>query len=150
MTCLLTSGLERGLRAERELRGALARRAERTALDALDALLTSTLAAEAVDRVLASQIVRDGLDKVLAGPLVDETVARLLRTDALWQLVDEIARSPSVAAAITQQSTGLMDEVADNVRTRTRTADDRLESRVRRAFGRKPRPLEPGEDPAGA
>ena len=219
-----------GLRVERELRGALMRRTETTALVGLDMLLTSAFATEVVERVLGSELPRRAVGGALAGPLVeatardlvhygvleraadellagetvdgvleraqaadvprrvadrlladgvlDETVARvlegpelervvesaldsaamerlvvrviesrllneaverLLQTDELWLMVDEIARSPSVTEAITRQSVGFVDEVADGVRTTSRKADDRLESRMRRALGRKQR-----------
>jgi hypothetical protein len=197
----LAAGVTLGMRAERELRGALARRADAAALAGLDALLTSALATEAIDRVLASQLAAQTVDRVLAselaaeavdrvlaselateaidrvlaselaaeavdrvlaselarravggalaGPLVDEVVARLLQADALWLLVDEIARSPSVTEAITHQSVGFVDEVADGVRARSRKVDNRLESRVRRALGREQR-AQPAEDGTGA
>ncbi len=159
----LGAGVEYGLRAERELRGALGRRAEATALASLDALLASAFAREAIDRILASPLlkgpeleraVQSALDspamerlvvRAIESELMTEAVERLLQTDDLWLLVDEIARSPSVAAAVTQQSAGFVDEVAGSVRSRTRSADERLESRVRRIFGRAPRAEPPDE-----
>ena len=55
-------------------------------------------------------------------------------------LVEEIARSPAVTEAITQQSIGFADQVAGGVRARSRTADDWVERVVRRTLRRQPRP----------
>jgi len=65
-------------------------------------------------------------------------VARLVRTDALWLLVDEVARSPAVTEAIAQQGVGFADEVAGAVRVRSRRADALLERAARRALRRGP------------
>jgi hypothetical protein len=72
--------------------------------------------------------------------LLDETVVRLLESDDLWLLVQEIARSPAVTAAITQQSVGFADQVAGGVRARSRNADAWLEQRARRLLRRRPVP----------
>lgn len=42
--------------------------------------------------------------------LWDEFVDRLLASRALWRLVDEVADSPAVTAAITQQGLGFADQ----------------------------------------
>jgi hypothetical protein len=67
-------------------------------------------------------------------------VARLLESEDLWLLVDEIARSPAVTEAITQQSLGFADQVAGGVRARSRSMDDWLEHKARRALRRGPAP----------
>jgi hypothetical protein len=79
--------------------------------------------------------------------LVDEAVARLLESEDLWVVVEEIAQSPAVTDAITQQSMGFADQVADGVRTRSRSADAWLERAARRALRRRPAapPPEVGE-----
>jgi hypothetical protein len=76
--------------------------------------------------------------------LVDETVARLLESEDLWLLVEEIAQSPAVTDAITQQSLGFADQVADNFRERSRSADAWLERAAHRAL-RRPPPEPPPE-----
>ena len=45
----------------------------------------------------------------------------------LWTLIDEVAAGPSVTDAIAQHGIGFADQVADEVRDRTRHADARLE-----------------------
>ena len=75
--------------------------------------------------------------------LVDETVARLLESEELWVVVEEIAQSPAVTDAITRQSMGFADQVADGVRARSRNADAWLERAARRALRRRAAALPP-------
>jgi hypothetical protein len=90
--------------------------------------------AAALDSPAAERLVA----RVIESRLLDEAVVRLLQSDDLWLLVDEIARSPAVTAAITQQSLGFADQVAGGVRARSRSADVWLESATRRALRRRP------------
>src|SRR2546430_2632987 len=78
------------------------------------------------------------------GGISAESVQRLqelglLRNEALWVLVEEIAQSPVVTAAIGQQGVGFANQVAGVVRQRSGAADDRLERLVRRLARRTPR-----------
>lgn len=114
--------------------GALSRAsdlAERGTLAAVDRVLASHLSEEIIDRVLDSTLAERALRHALAGPLMDEAVARLLESEDLWLLVDEVARSPAVTDAIGRQSLSFADQVAGAVRARSRGADDRLETAVR-------------------
>jgi hypothetical protein len=139
--------------------------ASRLAAEIVDRTLASPLARRAVGRALAGPLVEAAArdvadlavlervaDELLPGETVDElleraqaadmprrVVERLLQSDELWLMVDEIARSPAVAEAIQRQSVGFADEVAGGVRSRSRRIDDRLESGARRVFGRRPR-----------
>jgi hypothetical protein len=136
---------------------AIGRRAEETALAALDAVLASRLGAEAVDRVLESELAKRAIARAvervademgegptLDSPAMDRLVARLLESDELWRVVDEIAQSPAVTEAITRQSVGFADQVAGQVRDRSRNADARLERAARRVLRRPPSdPLPP-------
>jgi hypothetical protein len=79
------------------------------------------------------------VDQVIESRLLDQVVARLLESEELWLLVDEIAQSPAVTEAITQQSLGFADEVADEVNVRTRRADAIAERVARRVLRRRPR-----------
>jgi hypothetical protein len=136
------------------------RRAEGAAMATLDAVLDSRLAGDLAERVVASPLAGRALRGVLEGPLVEalardlvryrvadrlltegfveQATARLLESDDLWLLVDEIASSPAVTAAITQQSVGFADQVAGGVRARSRSADAWLEGRARRVLKRRP------------
>jgi hypothetical protein len=116
-----------------------------------DAVLASGAVEQAVARVLEGpeleRVVTSALDspvmerlvtRVIESQLLDQAVERLLESDELWVLVDEIARSPSVTDAIAQQSVGFADQVAGGVRARSQNADTWIETRVRRALGRRP------------
>lgn len=102
----------------------------------LERLISAALESERIQESLrrafesagASQLIDDFFDS----GLFDHFVDRLLASDALWHLVDEIAASPAVTAAITQQSLGFVDVIGDEVRGRTRRADDWLERAVHR------------------
>jgi hypothetical protein len=99
---------------------------------------------------LVSRIVDSTLAEETIVRIVDETVARLPEREALWTLVDQVAGSPSVTEAIAQHGLGFADQVADEVRERTRHADARVEKLARRFRWRRPRgegPLPPLLEP---
>ena len=50
---------------------------------------------------------------MIQGPLLDEAVSRLLESEDLWLMVDVIAQSPAVTEAISRQSIGFADQLAD-------------------------------------
>ena len=75
--------------------------------------------------------------RVLDSRLLDTGMARLLASEELWEMVDEIAQSPAVSDAIAHQSLSFADEMAGEVRTRSRRIDDRLARAARKAFGRR-------------
>jgi hypothetical protein len=85
---------------------------------------------------------------VIESRLLDQAVARLLESEELWLLVEEVARSPAVTEAITQQSLGLADQVGDEVRRRSGNADAWLERAARRV--RHPRRYGEGAGRDGA
>jgi hypothetical protein len=82
--------------------------------------------------------------------VVEEVIARLPQGDALWALVDEVAVSPAVTDAITQQGVGFADQVAEDLRDRSRTVDARLERAARRLFRRRQGPEGGGSTPSAA
>jgi hypothetical protein len=86
--------------------------------------------------VLESAAAERLVARVIDSKLLDEVVRRLLESEDLWVLVEEIARSPAVSEAITRQSVGFADQVAGGVRTRSRSADAWLERAARRAVRR--------------
>jgi len=86
------------------------------------------------------------VDSLFDSGLIDRVFERLLESDALWHLVDEIAASPAVTAAISQQGLGFADQVGDDVRERSRKADDWMERAARRLIGRGPKVLPPEPD----
>jgi hypothetical protein len=102
----------------------------------LERIVASTLDSPATERVLV---------QVLESKLVDAAVQRVLAGEELWLVVDEVAQSPAVTAAITRQSIGFADQVAEQVRDRSRSADARLERAARRVLRRRaaPQPEQP-------
>jgi hypothetical protein len=128
--------------------------------EALDTIVEGVLAEGVVERAAARVLDGPELERVviaalespamerLAGRaidsrLVDETVARLLESEDLWVVVEEIAQSPAVTDAITRQSMGFADQVADGVRARSRNADAWLERAARRVLRRRAAALPP-------
>ncbi|HEY2436214.1 MAG TPA: hypothetical protein VGH93_03475, partial [Solirubrobacteraceae bacterium] len=167
------SAAEIGGRMERDARRALTSNAERALIAGLDAVVTRMLEEDVIDHVLeraetvgvaqriADRILDDGIaeqiaDRAFSGPelerilasafrsaLPEELIAQLLASEAVWMLVDEIARSPSVTEAIAHQGTGFFEQVAAGARDRSRRADARVQRIAKRL-----RPLGPrsGED----
>jgi hypothetical protein len=147
--------------------------AGRVGIAALDAALAWRYTDEAVQRVLASPIVDRAVAHALRGPLVeaiardltryavvervadesrllDTIVDRLLESDELWLMVEEIAGSPAVTEAIAQQSVGFADHVAGSVRERSRTADAKIERAAWSLLRRRSRDSTVEGGPAGA
>jgi len=105
----------------------------------VDAALVSALESADMERLI-TRIVESRLIEETVTRLVDETAARLPESQALWTLIDEVAQSPAVTDAITQQGLGLADEVAGEVRDRSRAADAWLERAARRVLRRRTTP----------
>jgi hypothetical protein len=101
-----------------------------------------------IDELFDSGLIDQFLDRLFASGALDRFLLRLLASDALWQMIDEIAASPAVTAAISQQGLGFADQVGDEVRDRSRKADDWVERAARRLIHRPPRILPPEPDPS--
>jgi hypothetical protein len=99
-------------------------------------LLALALESPGMERMV-KQVVESRVVEETVARMVDETAERLPRSPALWGLVDEIVASPTVTDAITQQGVGFADDVADAVRERSRTADERLEKAAWRLLRRR-------------
>jgi hypothetical protein len=108
----------------------------------VEALAADLVRYSVADRLLSEGLVEQTTARVLEGEefeyVVQAAVGRLLESDELWLVVDEIASSPAVTTAIAQQSVSFADQVAGGVRARSRNADTWLEGRARRAFRRGP------------
>ena len=113
---------------------------EAVTLYAVDRAIASGLVDQVADRLLATGTIERTVDRVFDDRRgIDATVSRLLESEDLWRLVDEIAQSPAVTQAITRQSVGFADQVAGEVRAHARSADARLERTARRVL-RRPEP----------
>jgi hypothetical protein len=108
--------------------------------EAMERLLSRVLETEGVQR-LVTQVVESRVVEDAVARIIDDAAARLPDSEAMWALIDVIARSPAVTDAITQQGVGFADQVAGEVRDRSRTVDDRLERAARRLLRRRPRPI---------
>src|SRR5450755_2220360 len=91
-----------------------------------------------VELVLESAAAERLVRGVMESRLIDAVLAELLESDGLWVMIEEIAQSPAVTNAISQQGVGFANQMAGVVRDRSRTADDRLE-RLARRFTRRAR-----------
>lgn len=114
--------------------------------------LVAALGSEAVESLLSRLVASPGSERLVAlvidSPLLTDAITGLLESEELWILVDEIARSPSVTEAITHQGTGFVDQVADEVRDRSRGADAWLERTARR-IGRRRKGGAPSDGVSG-
>jgi hypothetical protein len=157
--------LRAGVELERDVRAASVHALERAVLAVADELMSRPVAGELVEHTLvrlestelaqrvAARMLEDGIaeeiaERALASPeaerilvaalrsgLFDDAVAELLKTDGLWLLVDEVARSPSVLEAVAHQGTGFAEQVGERARSRSRRADawvERVAGRTRR------------------
>ena len=112
----------------------LQRRAIDRLLDSgkLEHLLDSERFRALVGQLLESDGTKLLVDAVFDSGLFEHLVDRLLASDALWYLVDEIAGSPTVTAAISQQGLGFADQLGAVARRGSHRADDWLERSARR------------------
>jgi hypothetical protein len=93
----------------------------------------------ALKQALESEGAVQLVDSLFASGFIDRFFERLLASESLWHLIDEIAGSPAVTAAVSQQGLGFADELGDEVRSRSRKADDWMERAARRLIGRSQR-----------
>jgi hypothetical protein len=103
---------------------------------------------QVIDELFDSGLIDQVIDRLFDSGTMDRLLLRLLDSDALWQLIDVIAASPAVTAAISQQGLGFADQVGEEVRERSRKADDWVERAARRLIHRPPRALPPEPGPS--
>lgn len=122
------------------------------ASDELERVLTAAIQSVQVQSALINALSSEAAQRIVDGlfdsGLIDRLLDRLLASDALWHMIDEIAASPAVTAAISQQGLGFAGQMGDEVRDRSRKADDWVERTARRLIHRQPRPLPAGLDPS--
>jgi hypothetical protein len=97
-----------------------------------DQALQAGLAEQIADRLLAPD--------VLDSPLLLEITDRVMASDEMQRVIAHIASSPELRAAITEQTSGLTEEMVAGVRQRTVSMDDVAERTVR-GWLRRPRPM---------
>jgi len=106
---------------------------ERLVAGVVDSPATERLIAGVVDSPATERLVA----RVIESRLIEQTFTRLLESQELWLLVEEVARSPAVTEAITQQSLGFADQLAGEVRRGSSGADAWLERAARRVRRRR-------------
>jgi hypothetical protein len=116
---------------------------ERVVIVAINSAHLQAALKQALESEGASQLV----DSLFDSGFIDRFFERLLASESLWHLIDEIAGSPAVTAAVSQQGLGFADQVGDQVRARSRKADDWMERAARRLIGRQPGVLPAEPDP---
>jgi hypothetical protein len=115
----------------------------------LTSVVNDTRVQAMLQQALQSAGVQRLIDDFFDSGLFDHFIDRLAASDGLWRLVDEIAQSPSVMAALSQQGLGFADQVGRAARERSRQADVRIEGTVGRLRQRGHRPSEPDRDGLG-
>ena len=101
---------------------------ERVARPVLAAPDVEAAFATALEQERTRRIIEQALDSRLASEVADH----LLRSPELDRVIEQIAASPAVRAALTQQTTSLVGEVAAGLRRRAERLDDSTERTVRR------------------
>lgn len=112
----------------------------------LTAAIESARVQAAVINALSSEAITRIVDAAFDSGLVDHVVERLPTSKAVWDLIDEVAASPAVTAAISQQGLGFAGQMGDEVPERSRRADDWAERSARRLIRRPSRPIPIGPD----
>ncbi len=147
-----TRPIGRAMGAALEAGTSLERRAIDRVLDSeeIDRIVITTLDSERLQTTVRRALESDGaqriVDALFDSGLLDRVFQRLGESESLWRLVDEIAQSPAVLAAVSQQGLGFADQVGDEVRSRSRRADDWLERAARRFAHRPSNSLPSGPD----
>jgi hypothetical protein len=88
------------------------------------------------DEVARSQMVQKITVAAMEAGEIAPIVDAFLEREELWILVQTIAESPAVIDAVRQQGFGFADQVGDEVRGRSRTADQVLARTARTFIGR--------------
>ena len=145
-TGVASAALETGITVERRAVSAILDSDELERI--IGAVLESPRIRDSLKQAMTSDTMKELIAAFFDSGLFDEFADRLLESRGLWRMIDEIAASPAVTAAITQQSLGFADQVTEEARTRSRRADDWLERFGRRLTGRRDgAALPPGDEP---
>lgn len=101
----------------------------------LERLIVVALDSPATDRIVRSVLAAPGVElavtRVLESELLDAATARFLEGEEIERVIERIAQGPELRAAVAAQSFGLADQVADQVRGRSRSGDDVAERLAR-------------------
>jgi len=101
---------------------------------AVDDAVNAALEHETTQRLVTAIIASPGLDRLLV-----QATDRALNGPELQRVIEHVAASPEVRAALTQQSTTLAAEMAEGLRVRAENLDEVAERTVR-GWLRRPHP----------
>jgi pimeloyl-ACP methyl ester carboxylesterase/uncharacterized RDD family membrane protein YckC len=87
-----------------------------------------------VERVLQSDALAEWVESGEVGRLVEPIAGSVLRSPAVRQTIVELAGSPEMRHALSSQTRGFGDEIADAARHRATAGDNSLESHIRKAL----------------
>jgi hypothetical protein len=109
----------------------------------VEAIVARALESPSADRLVEQIVDSPGFERLVLSigrsEVFDRLLDRALYSEELDRVVSHIAESDEVRAALTQQSAGLADEVAFQIRARTMAADELLERFARSLVHRRPR-----------
>jgi hypothetical protein len=133
-----------GIDARRELQARAQAAFDRALAGPLTEHLGRLIAEHRVVERLAQELIAQGtvtavVDEALEAGLAAELTDRLLQSPEMQRLIQYIAGSPDLRAAMTEQTAGLADEMVSGVRSRAESMDDLAEKTVR-GWLRRPRP----------
>jgi hypothetical protein len=100
----------------------------------IDAAVAAALEHETTQHFVATVIASPGLDRLMV-----QATDRALRGPELQRVIEHVAASPEVRAALQHQSTTLAEEMAQSLRRRAENLDDVAERTVR-GWLRRPQP----------
>ena len=120
--------------AEEHLVPELSRLLDRALEQSLPEDLVRSLVEHRVPERVAAELVRTGaldrlVDEALASPRTTELVDRLVQSEEMRRAIREIVASREVREAVAQQTSGLAEELASEVRRWARGLDARIDRR---------------------
>jgi uncharacterized RDD family membrane protein YckC len=115
--------------------------ADRAFAGSLPEDLARSIAEHHVLERMAAELTRSGaldnaVEKALASPQAKELMKSVVESDAVRGAIKDVAASPEVRAALTEQSIGLVAGLVAEVRERTVELDGRIGARRARSSGR--------------
>jgi uncharacterized RDD family membrane protein YckC len=118
--------------ADEHLVPELSRLIDRALAQSLPEELVHSLVEHRVLERMATEFAESGaldraVENALASPRTNDLVDRIVNSAEMRRAIREIVSSREVREAVTQQTSGFVDELAGAVRTRARRLDDRLD-----------------------
>lgn len=120
--------------ADEHLVPELSRLIDRALAQSLPEDLVDSLVEHRVPERMTAELARTGaldrlVEEALASPRTSELVDRIVQSEEMRRAIRQLAASPEVREAVTQQTTGLVEELADEVRAWARRLDTRIDRR---------------------